>query len=185
MQRRGLAKEEVLNIVPTKRTMAPTTRSMTNRCNCADNDRPEKCAARRQMCTEFPMSARIGRSNIDGAGLGLFADRDYEQDEFITYYSGQLHFGDEMEGDRVLQFKKGKIRGRSIDAAGSCVHKFGRGDMVNCVLSSPASNCMFKYTGGLPKYTGGLPYLVTKCRVRMNEEFLVEYGPDYDWAQEE
>ncbi len=124
------------------------------------------------------MSATIRPSNILGAGSGLFADRDYERDKFITYYSGQLHSGNEMEGNRVLQFKQGQSKGRSIDAAGSCIHEFGRGDMVNCAPSPPASNCMFKYTEGLP-------YLVTKYRVRMNEEFLVEYGSDYDWAQEE
>ena len=124
------------------------------------------------------MSATIRPSNILGAGSGLFADRDYEAGDRITYYSGQLHFGNEMQGDRVLQFKQGQINGRSIDAAGSCIHEFGRGDMVNCALSPPASNCMFKYTEGLP-------YVVTTRRVRMNEEFLVYYGPDYVLAREE
>lgn len=120
------------------------------------------------------MSACGAKSTIKGAGMGLFADKDYDKGERVTFYSGTYSDNPTLEGDRVIQITKIL----SIDGDGRCRMECSRGDLIN--HDPDRANCRYAWSSVGPKKLK-LVHIVTKRRVLQGEEFLIDYGPHYQF----
>ncbi len=133
------------------------------KCTCAD----ELCARRQATIALKPCTALVQASTIPQGGLGLFADKNYNKNEFVTYYSGTV-FNVPIEGDRVLQINKK----RWIDGGGSCVVPAAPGDFIN--HKRPA-NTKFMVSS----HATCLVKIVTTRKVQKGAEFFIDYGDEY------
>lgn len=133
------------------------------KCICTDN----KCQERKLAYQKTPCTAKIQPSTILKAGKGLFADRDYKKNEFITYYSGSVT-NIPIEGDRVLQISKKSW----IDASGPCVDALAPGDFLNHKLPANARFSISSHPMNLVK-------IIATQNVKKGSEFFIDYGPEY------
>ncbi|CAH6420208.1 Hypothetical protein UVM_LOCUS79 [uncultured virus] len=118
-------------------------------------------------------SPRLAKSTIAGAGRGLFAERDYERGELVTFYDGRvLTNGQSSRSDSVylLEYNATYVidgesgyrgLGRHINSPAGT----GRRTNVEFVKDARRMRCLVQ----------------SKRRIRKGEEFLVAYGPSY-WA---
>ncbi len=136
---------------------------MSKKCKCSDGH----CAERFEAFKAHPCTAVIQTSTIPDAGKGLFADKDYARNDFVTYYSGRV-FNTAIEGDRVLQINKRTW----IDGSGPCTSKDAPGDFLNHKLPS---NTRFVVSS----HPLGLVTIRTTKAVKKGDEFFIDYGREY------
>ena len=127
----------------------------------------------------WQVRARVARSGVAGAGLGLRAARNMRAEEVAVGYGGEWVGTQEAEarlklgggrGDYIL----GVVRGRCLDGWGM----EAGGQLVNDPLGSDRSPTA-RFWGG----TAGLVIRTTRS-VLKGEELLVDYGGVW-WAAEE
>jgi hypothetical protein len=113
---------------------------------------------------------RVKRGSIDPKGVGLFAARDFEADEVVARYTGELRALNDPEGDKSdysLQIQKNLIIDASIPNA-------NLGRVINDGLGQEPNNCKF----AIDRRTKKVQIRTTK-RVKAGEEFLIPYGKEY------
>lgn len=142
---------------------------MATRCRCNDGGDPSR---RRRAWAARPCTAVVLPSVIPNAGDGLFAERDYGAGEFVTFYSGCYRWGDDVEGDRALEFRIEQ----TVDGDGPCRVAAAPGDKCN---HSRRANCRYRLdTATVPGET--LVQVVAARKVHAGQELLCNYGP---WFQ--
>lgn len=135
-------------------------------CRCDDT----KCGKRQELYKAFPCTARRGPSSIPNAGDGLFAERTYNANEIVTFYSGTVVRSKVLEGDRVLSLDSRW----NIDGDGVCRNARARGDLVN--HSVEKQNCQyFMHNRALRTVA-----IKTTREVLKNTEFFANYGPYFN-----
>jgi hypothetical protein len=126
---------------------------------------------------------RIGASTVSGAGLGLFATRDFAKGERVCQYKGKIVSRAAFEAEPSL-YGVGLSGGLVLDAvlssagAGRYVNSAPRKRDVNCQLIS-----LRKILGRrAPAGSGKVIYVqCTKRVVRAGEEWFCLYGNNYSW----
>lgn len=101
------------------------------------------------------------------AGYGLFADKDYSKGECVTQYGGRV-VDAKTEGSYVMQLS----RSRAIDGYCDFVAETERGRWINDAPMRQQN----VHARILP--SGIIAFVATKA-VAKGEEFLWNYGPDY------
>jgi hypothetical protein len=133
----------------------------------------------------YDVSTRIAPSTIPGGGEGLFAARDFTAGEVVAEMGGRLVFyRDSAPGRRGYLFTPPPCAKRDVwpfDAVDGEVNG-GRAWKVNFApsrINGVATN--FQNTQG--RFICERPYVVyeTTRRVPKGEEFLVGYGPNYEY----
>lgn len=138
-------------------------------CDCHD----KRCAERKALYARRPCTAFKKTSTIKGAGDGLFAERDYAANEFVTFYSGSVLRDSTLEGDRVLSID----RNWNIDGSGVCRHSAAQGDLINHASSSTLQNCAFRTHNRSLKSV----CIKTIKVVSRGQEFFTDYGPEFNF----
>lgn len=133
------------------------------KCTCT----VDGCAQRKITIEQHPCTAVVQPSSIPEWGKGLFAERDYKRNEFVTYYSGTVT-DVPIEGDRVLQINKR----RWIDGSGSCAHPLAPGDFINHKVPANTRFCVSSHPLCLVK-------IATTKNVKKGSEFFINYGREY------
>lgn len=134
---------------------------------CFDN----LCSKRNEIYKLHPMTALCKKSDILKAGNGLFADRMYKKNEFITYYSGTYTNDSDKTGDRLLWFNTWGVIGN-----GKCRNKKSRGDLINHSKDNP--NCDCKCDTSHNKNLKLVKVLALRD-IQQGEEFFWNYGKDF------
>jgi hypothetical protein len=133
----------------------------------------------------YDEGTRIAPSRIPGAGDGLYAGRDYDAGEIISEMGGRLVFyRDSRPGERGYLYSPPRCARFDVwpfDAVDGTT-RGGRAWKVNFAPRRiNGHDTGFLNTTG--RYRCERPYVVyeTTRPVRTGEEFLVSYGPDYDY----
>lgn len=151
------------------------------RCT-ANNRRGTRCKARtcnNHFCythLDKEMGLRIKKSDIPGAGRGLFATRDFRPDENITGYSGDISDDPDVDHGGSI-YVMGISERTSVDAA-------RRNTMPGRLINDPVhtgkeSNCTWVIDRNAKK----VRVKATKA-IKKGDEILISYGPGY-WAKHE
>ena len=124
----------------------------------------------------------VGVSTIPGAGLGLFATRHYNEGEFVAVYNGQavfqcLYNRSHSDGEYVLEVSPEFVIDAKKESA--IVTPFDTGRYVCGTKNKNLVNCKYYIT----EYGKMFPvaYVSTTREIRPGEEFLVDYGPSYEF----
>ncbi len=120
----------------------------------------------------FLTGLRISKSNIPGAGLGLFATREFKKDAIITHYTGDLLDKDDLDGDvegstYVFEASSNLI----IDAART---NTADGRLMNDSKLKSKANCRFS-----ADHRGKRVIMKAIKNIKACEELLVWYGNNY------
>lgn len=124
----------------------------------------------------------VGVSTIPGAGLGLFATRHYNTGEFVAVYNGEavyqcLYSRSQSDGEYVLEVSPEFVIDAKKESA--IVTPFDTGRYICGTKNKNLANCRYYIT----EYGKMFPvaYVMTTCEIRPGEEFLVDYGPAYEF----
>jgi SET domain-containing protein len=158
------------------------------------------------MLDTVPHNAlQVAPSTIRGAGLGLFAGRDYKKGEIVTFYDGQLIQHVEAQKRERLGLDthirshiqlRWDIDGLRVDPKDPLVgkasfinHDKKRANVKFGFADSPVNDAIFeKYKRGLSVQfdpTERKTFVYTLRAVKSGEEFFVDYGNDYGLNEED
>lgn len=122
---------------------------------------------------------KIEKSTIEEAKYGLFADKDYKEYEFVTFYGGKLVDKGYSEGDSYwrkdtpfsIPASLALDETAVIDGAYGFNMITEKGRWINAALSD-TENVMFQY------YDYGKVRVLTTRDVKKGEEFFYDYSKD-------
>ena len=117
----------------------------------------------------------VKTSSILGAGMGLFATREFKKGSTVTRYSGEISESQPV-GDYVLQ-----INGHTYLDASKCTTYPGR--YVNAASGGRVVNVRYSRTRCVYRTPRGVPYvsIFATRRILPGDEILISYGPGY-WS---
>lgn len=112
------------------------------------------------------------KSTIENAGMGLFANQDFKNGDFIDFYTGEIIFDKEKlpkNNNYLFSNEKGGffIDGKNGNSTRLINHH------------GEKSNCAYRYYN-LPDINILYPIVVCTKDVKKGEEFLCHYG-EYYW----
>jgi hypothetical protein len=111
--------------------------------------------------------------------IGLFADRDYKEDELVTLYLGNIMA--DTDTDIKDRSYLAKWNGFLIDGKYNWQGLRGLGRFINCPSEGQKANCYWSQVT-VPGDPGGLPLHRAICasrKINRGEEFLISYGSQY------
>lgn len=113
------------------------------------------------------LGVRVGPSTVIGAGLGLFATREFHENEVIEQYKGPMYIGNAPNKAFIYGFET---------SDGVLYNPFNPTDnftrFINDGILEHFNNCQFVERAGKV-------FVKTIKKVRPGEEFFVSYGPRY------
>ena len=126
----------------------------------------------------------ISKSNIQGAGMGVFAKKNIKKNTKLGEYTGKIYNANDYLNDNgnfpdlsnnkylMMTTKNGKIHNLIDGLDGGNWTRYING--IKTYSQSGLENCEFY------QYSGKI-FVRSIKNITKNEEIIIDYGPNYDW----